>query len=787
MSSKFLSVLFCLLLAVAAPASADFVQSELDLGAADSIGIEFPVIPHAATNQMQLQMDVHVFNDANTLSAIGIGFFWDNPNFVLDSVTLTPKALSAFNFGQYFYYKNDIDSSNFYDLCQLGLARSGGPGYSTEPNRQLVASYYFTAASWTVNDSITIDTTHYSGSTILAFADVQTHLYTPYWIGGRVIHDSDYTGPTNLVISEDTLFFESVQGEATPVPQTFTVESDNGPLTFSLQEDASWLQKSPNGGATPRTISVSISTLGLSPATYFDSIRVSATGADNSPQYVYVQFDYQEPPPTIGVNVSQMVFNAIAGGGNPTAQILSITNTGGSSLMWTVDNDEAWLMVSPSSGTDDGDATVSVDIAGLDYGDYFDTLIVSDPEATNDPVLIPVRLSILSSLPVIDVDTIFNFVVDEAELPEFTRLIEVRNGGGGDLNFWVQRKVSASATVPELIGFDPDTALAPQIITLEYSGSTPYVDFIKTDTVLVFCNEAANSPVEVEVNLKIVVEPALIGPSANPVVVDVYECQQGMGMSLEPMTFQISNFGGDDPMEFDLAYESDMYSLDVTSGTAPQTITLTPLVEDMPVGTYLDTIVVTSTWAMNNPLELIVHYNINEGDEGPEIEASRAEFLWPYQIGTGALADSGFTVCNRFGGCMPWQIENETGWMTTSITEGNANDHLNIIVEPVGLTIGEYVDTVSVLAVGATNSPLELEMKLQVWLYRGDWDWDGIVSMTDLTLMINWLFIDLGDIPPMPVMEVGNTDCEGTEITMSDLTALIDHLFISLDPICGNP
>ena len=68
----------------------------------------------------------------------------------------------------------------------------------------------------------------------------------------------------------------------------------------------------------------------------------------------------------------------------------------------------------------------------------------------------------------------------------------------------------------------------------------------------------------------------------------------------------------------------------------------------MPAGTYLDTIVVTSTWALNNPLELIVQYNINEGDQEPEIEVPRSEFSWPYQIGSGALADTGFTVCNRF-------------------------------------------------------------------------------------------------------------------------------------------
>ena len=96
MRSKFLSVLFCLMLAFAASASAQFEQSEFDLGAADSIGLEFPVIPHEAASQMQLQMDVYVFNDANNLSGIGVGFAWDNPNIILDSVALSPEAATAF-------------------------------------------------------------------------------------------------------------------------------------------------------------------------------------------------------------------------------------------------------------------------------------------------------------------------------------------------------------------------------------------------------------------------------------------------------------------------------------------------------------------------------------------------------------------------------------------------------------------------------------------------------------------------------------------------------------------
>ncbi len=58
---------------------------------------------------------------------------------------------------------------------------------------------------------------------------------------------------------------------------------------------------------------------------------------------------------------------------------------------------------------------------------------------------------------------------------------------------------------------------------------------------------------------------------------------------------------------------------------------------------------------------------------------------------------------------------------------------------------------------------------------------DNLVTMGDLTTMIDHLFISL---TPLECVEEGNVDMsvDGL-VTMGDLTVLIDHLFISLDPL----
>jgi len=96
--------------------------------------------------------------------------------------------------------------------------------------------------------------------------------------------------------------------------------------------------------------------------------------------------------PTIVLNRDRLIFGA--SGGNVTgAQTFSVTNGNSeSTLNWTAAADHSWMVCSPTSGTNTGFVTVSVDAAGLSAGTHTGTITVSDPYAGNSPQTVPVTL-----------------------------------------------------------------------------------------------------------------------------------------------------------------------------------------------------------------------------------------------------------------------------------------------------------------------------------------------------------------------------------------------------------
>jgi len=106
---------------------------------------------------------------------------------------------------------------------------------------------------------------------------------------------------------------------------------------------------------------------------------------------------FTEVLPVIGASPSALFFEAVEGGTNPPRKTLSIWNAGEGSLSWEVTVDVAWLTVSPTTGISAGETdkiAVSVDITGMDAGDYNSTISISAKGATNLSRIVPVSLSI---------------------------------------------------------------------------------------------------------------------------------------------------------------------------------------------------------------------------------------------------------------------------------------------------------------------------------------------------------------------------------------------------------
>ncbi len=102
-------------------------------------------------------------------------------------------------------------------------------------------------------------------------------------------------------------------------------------------------------------------------------------------------------PPIISQSPSSFSFTGQEGGANPVSQTLSIQNSGGEALNWSVGDNATWLSVSPSNGISTGEAdsvTVSVNTAGLLPASYNATITVTAPGATNTPQSIPVTLTV---------------------------------------------------------------------------------------------------------------------------------------------------------------------------------------------------------------------------------------------------------------------------------------------------------------------------------------------------------------------------------------------------------
>jgi hypothetical protein len=95
------------------------------------------------------------------------------------------------------------------------------------------------------------------------------------------------------------------------------------------------------------------------------------------------------------MNPANLSFTTQQGGGNPAAQTLSISNTGGGTLSWSAGDSATWLTLSPASGTGNGAVTLSAATGTLTAGSYSGTVTLSATGAT--AVTVPVTFTVTAA------------------------------------------------------------------------------------------------------------------------------------------------------------------------------------------------------------------------------------------------------------------------------------------------------------------------------------------------------------------------------------------------------
>jgi glucose/arabinose dehydrogenase len=117
--------------------------------------------------------------------------------------------------------------------------------------------------------------------------------------------------PPALSVSPASLSFSAIEGAAAPPAQNLAVSNTGGgSLSFTTSDDSSWLAATPASGTAPATVSVAVTTAGLTRGTYTGSVRIAAAGATGSP--VDVPVTLVVAPPATGL-VGAWAFNEASG------------------------------------------------------------------------------------------------------------------------------------------------------------------------------------------------------------------------------------------------------------------------------------------------------------------------------------------------------------------------------------------------------------------------------------------------------------------------------------------
>jgi len=217
--------------------------------------------------------------------------------------------------------------------------------------------------------------------------------------------DEFYSGTSALIaIKPGILNFEAQGLTSAPQSQYVSIKNYGAfPLNWHIENDCDWLIVEPLSGQTESLqtdetiISIDNNNIDYGLQTY--QFRVIDPNAENSPQYVTVNLEVLGPE--IAVNKTNLYFYA-AGKSDPDVadQQIMITNTGYDTLIWQIDvpPDCNWLSALPSSGqVTDGNSVVMLSVdpnKAPEYGSNYATINIIDPNASNSPQEVEVRLNV---------------------------------------------------------------------------------------------------------------------------------------------------------------------------------------------------------------------------------------------------------------------------------------------------------------------------------------------------------------------------------------------------------
>ncbi|MGH7502669.1 MAG: beta strand repeat-containing protein [Longimicrobiales bacterium] len=527
-----------------------------------------------------------------------------------------------------------------------------------------------------------------------------------------------------------------------PAPQTVSITNGGGGLlgglgatiTFTSGQPAGWLTASLNATTAPATLTLATQTGSLPIGSYSATVHVDASVADNAPQVIDVQLDVTASPPAISLAPATVLFSAPAGGLNPAAQSVNITNGGGGTLAglavtvsYPVGQSVNWLVASLNGTTAPAAVTVAADIGALAVGVYTATVAVTSSNAANSPQTVAVTLSVTASVavPVIALSpATIAFIAAAGGTDPPLQSVNVTNSGTGTLDGLAVTVAFDTGQPSGWLTATLSATTAPATLDLQATTGSLAAGTYNA-TVTVASAAASNSPQSVTVTFTVSAAPMPPAIGISPTNA-AFNATEG-GADPASQTISVSNTGGGSltalasAVTYGPGQPTGWLSAQLGGTTAPTTLILQPATGALTAGTYDANAAVTSSAASNSPQTVTVTFTIAAAPVPPAIRLSRVDITFRTTQGGANPGNQTANVTNAGGGTLSglataitYGSGQPTGWLTANLSNTTAPATLTLSAQTGSLAAGSYDATLDVSASGASNSPQSISVSFTV-------------------------------------------------------------------------
>ncbi|MGB7718987.1 MAG: BACON domain-containing carbohydrate-binding protein [Bryobacteraceae bacterium] len=436
--------------------------------------------------------------------------------------------------------------------------------------------------------------------------------------------------------------------------------------------------------------------------------------------------------PELGLAQYSVPFEYQIGGTLPSPVVYSVFSSAPVGVTLLTDG-ATWLSASLSSNTTPAYLTLSVNPTGLAVGTYTSIVTVS---SGIDSLTWTVSLTVSGGTPAISVSS---------------SLLSYTYQSGGNL----PQALTVTVTASSAVAFTASASGGGWLSVSPASGTTPASLSVSVNptglspgsyngTITITAPGASNSPQTVSVSLTVTSSTSAPTISLNPNVLN-YTYQSGGNL---PQALAVTVTASSAVAFTAAASGGGWLSVSPASGTTPASLSVSVNPTGLSPGSYNGTITITAPGASNSPQTVSVSLVVSSiGSIGTATMSVNPSVLnYAYQSGGNLLPPQAVTVAATSAVAFTASAAGSS-WLSVSPASGTTPFSLSVSVNPTALSPGVYSGTITITALGASNSPQTVSVSLVVSSI-------GAATINVNPSVLNYAYQSGGNLPPPQAVTV---------------------------------